>query len=117
MSRIAPSADRGERLRIARALGLAPLRLRGGRPQPPRLRIVCSEPISAAAWSSSALAGQLLEALQLSASEVSFAESADAPVLELPALSDLRASAQLRRALWPRLRALRRELRERGQHG
>lgn len=110
MSRTAASAGSAQHLKLIRALGLVPLRLRGGRPPRPRLRIACPESSSLIAWSADPLALQLLAALNLSTVDVSFAEVADAPVLELPPLSDLRASAQARRALWPRLRALRRQL-------
>jgi hypothetical protein len=110
MSRTAPSATGGERLKLARALGLVPLRLRGGRPPRPRLRIACAESGGLMAWSADPLAQQLLAVLKLSTADVSFADVADVPVLEVPPLSALRASAQARRALWPRLRTLRRQL-------
>jgi DNA polymerase III psi subunit len=112
MSRIAPAMTAHSQLRTVAALGLKPLRLRGGRPPQPlqvRLRVQLPEGLSADALSADPLWPQLLRALQLGAAEVSF-KAETLPTLNLPALSTLRSSPAAKRTLWPQLRALRRDL-------
>jgi DNA polymerase III psi subunit len=121
MSRLAPAADPLEQLRLARALGLKPLRLRG-RPRPSapvRLRIAAAKPFDALLQDP--LLHALLKSLDLTADEVG-ADSARGGLLlaidregmtadaALPALEVLRVDATAKRALWPTLRRLRRRL-------
>jgi len=114
VSRIAPVVGRVEQRAIARALGCTPLRLRGGRPPRkvgPRLQVGLPPGVAPDGFAADPLWLQLLAAAGAGSNEWEPHSGASSlPLLHLPLLSELRASAAARRALWPQLRALRKAL-------
>ncbi len=121
MSRIAPTAHPAEQLRLARALGLKPLRVRD-RPvpaAPARLRIAATETLESLMQDAMLLA--VLRAIDIGVHEIGTEAAGDGPLLSLgrdaphadatlPGLVSLRGSAAAKRAAWPALRRLRRKL-------
>lgn len=126
MSRLAPSASPAEQLRLVRGLGLVPLRLRGRRSGPaatgaPAPSVALAAGLSLQRLSEDRLwqailaaAGLQLEALRAHAGEsgpalLSVGLDAGSAQLDLPEPRQLRGDAAAKRALWPKLRRLRRE--------
>jgi hypothetical protein len=128
MSRLAVAASAAEQLRLVRALGLKPLRRRPMGPMADLPGGVCLQVALPAGQTLDALAAdrlwlQLLAALGLGPAALTTArvgitlpllalDAADArpAALQLPSLDRLRSDAAARRALWPALRRLRRQL-------
>jgi hypothetical protein len=128
MSRLDVAASAAEQLRLVRALGLKPLRRRPIGPMADLPAGVCLQVALSPGQTLDALAAdrlwlQLLAALGLGTASLTPAragitlpllalDAAEAgPVaLRLPALDRLRGDTAARRALWPALRRLRRQL-------
>ena len=128
MSRLAVAASAAEQLRLVRALGLKPLRRRPIGPMADLPAGVCLQVALAPGQTLDTLAAdrlwlQLLAALGIGPAALTVAragitlpalalDSAEAypSALRLPALDRLRSDAAARRALWPALRRLRRQL-------
>ncbi|MCG6117184.1 MAG: hypothetical protein MEQ07_03185 [Aquimonas sp.] len=126
MSRVAPLAAASEQIRTLRTLGLVPLRLRRASANPqtgsdysddPKLRpglragLVLAGHDCIADWTGSSLGRAVLTAAGLLPTEVGPDGSDQAlPRLVLPPLAELRSRSAARRALWPQLRQLRRQL-------
>lgn len=126
MSRLAPRAAPAEQTRILRALGLVPLTLRraaaNGGADPDhadtpadrgglRVGLVLAGADRMADWTGSSLGRAVLAAAGLQPTEVG-PDGVDPslPRLVLPPLAELRNRGAARRALWPQLRRLRRQL-------
>jgi hypothetical protein len=121
VSRIAPTAPPAEQLRLARALGLKPLRVRD-RPvpaAPARLRIAATATLESLMHDAMLLA--VLRAIDVGVHEIGTEAAGDGPLLSLgrdvpradatlPDLVSLRGNAAAKRAAWPALRRLRRKL-------
>lgn len=121
MSRPAPFAPPDEQLRLARALGLKPLRLRSRpRPEPPaRLRVASVEPLET--LRQDPLLQAVLNSLGVAIEDIGPSHAGAGPLLAiglvdteadvvLPELTQLRCDAAAKRSLWPALRCLRRRL-------
>ena len=126
MSRLAPTASSAEQLRLARGLGLVPLRQRGrrggsaadGSPAP---SVALAAGLSLQRLAEDRLWQAILAAtgLQIEAVRAHTGESGRALLsvglgtgsaqLDLPEPRQLRGDAAAKRALWPQLRRLRRE--------
>jgi hypothetical protein len=128
MSRLAVAATAAEQLRLVRALGLKPLRRRPMGPMADLPAGVCLQVALSPGQTLDTLAAdrlwlQLLAALGLGPAALTAArvgitlpmlvlDTAEAgpAALQLPSLDRLRSDAAARRALWPALRRLRRQL-------